>query len=452
MLNAAMRMDSATTSIVGVSLSFDTHQGLLAHYSVLVMSSVTFGQRSSAVQLLRKREHSVDTESVPAAEELRVQAEPLAGDTNTETISNSASSPSTSLQASQTELGTKEHQAAVVIQSAFRAFLARRALRALKGLVRLQALVRGHAVRKQAAETLQCMQALVRAQARVRARRVRVSLESQGTQKKPPEENVHEDHVRDIEEDWCGSIGSVEEMKAKTLKRQEAAAKRERAMAYALTHQWQASSRKQKAASLQGQGLAGDENQWGRNWLERWMAARPWENRLLDSNARDSVTAGDDDDKPAEEGKAKAPDLSKPKGKAPVLASQSNGSRQEKAADHEKSHSDVSGCGSSSGRSADVQPTVSLESSKVEVKVKAPQEVADEASSGPSNPASRSASNPKERPARTDAPARKRLSLPNNATAASRGVGKRPTNSSRSRTNVASRPKNGRGASSPGLE
>lgn len=73
--------------------------------------------------MLRKREHSVDTESVPAAEELRVQAEPLAGDTNTETISNSASSPSTSLQASQTELGTKEHQAAVVIQSAFRAFL-----------------------------------------------------------------------------------------------------------------------------------------------------------------------------------------------------------------------------------------------------------------------------------------------------------------------------------------
>jgi len=72
-------------------------------------------------------------------------------------------------------------------------------LRALKGLVRLQALVRGHAVRKQAAETLQCMQALVRAQARVRARRVRVSLESQGTPKKPPEQNVQEDHVRDIE-------------------------------------------------------------------------------------------------------------------------------------------------------------------------------------------------------------------------------------------------------------
>lgn len=36
---------------------------------------------------------------------------------------------------------------------------------------------------------------------------------------------------------WCDSIGSVEEIQVKLLKRQEAAAKRERAMAYALTHQ-----------------------------------------------------------------------------------------------------------------------------------------------------------------------------------------------------------------------
>ncbi|OEL14340.1 hypothetical protein BAE44_0024641, partial [Dichanthelium oligosanthes] len=376
--------------------------------------------RSSATQLLHKQGHSVDTEGALAAEELRVQA-PLAGDANTETVSNSASSPSTSLQVSQTEHVTKEHQAAVVVQSAFRAFLARRALRALKGLVRLQALVRGHAVRKQAAETLQCMQALVRAQARVRARRVRVSLENQGTQKKPPEINVHEDHVQDIEENWCGGIGSVEEMKAKALKRQEAAAKRERAMAYALTHQWQTGTRKQKAASLQDQGLAGDENQWGRNWLERWMAARPWENRSLDSNAKESVTVGDD--KPVEEDKAKAPN--KPKGKVPVSTTQSNGPRQKKGAGHKKSHSDVSG--STSGKSATVQPTASLESSKI--KEKPSEEITDEVSSQPSNLASRSTSNPKERPAQINAPAKKRLSLPNNATA-NGGVGKRPANCS----------------------
>ncbi|XP_062202850.1 protein IQ-DOMAIN 5-like isoform X2 [Phragmites australis] len=411
--------------------------------------------RSSATQLLHKQKHSVDTEGVLAVEELRVQAEPLAGDTNTETVSNYASSPSTSLQVSHTELDTKEHQAAIVIQSAYRAFLARRALRALKGLVRLQALVRGHAVRKQAAETLQCMQALVRAQARVRARRVRVALESQVAEKETPELNVIEDHVREIEEDWCGSIGSVEEMQAKALKRQEAAAKRERARAYALTHQWQAGSRKQKAVSLQDQGLAVDENQWGRNWLERWMAVRPWENRLLDSNVKESVPIGDG--KQVEEDKTKA--LNKPKRRVPVSTIQSNGSRQKEGTSHKKSHSDVSG--SSSAQSASVQPSTSLESSKI--KVKPSGEISDEVSSQPSNFASRSTSNPKERPGQIKAPAKKRLSLPNNidmhlskisavqsseafdarhlcAATASGAVGKGATNSSR--TTQAMRSKN----------
>ncbi|CAL9076967.1 unnamed protein product [Musa acuminata var. zebrina] len=74
-----------------------------------------------------------------------------------------------------------EDNAAMKIQAAFRSYLARKALCALKGLVKLQAMVRGQMVRQQAATTLRCMQALITAQAGVRAQRTRMLEEAQGT-------------------------------------------------------------------------------------------------------------------------------------------------------------------------------------------------------------------------------------------------------------------------------
>jgi hypothetical protein len=67
-----------------------------------------------------------------------------------------------------------EDAAAIKIQAVFRAYLARKALCALRGLVKLQALARGQLVRRQATHTLRCMQALVAVQHRARVARLRL--------------------------------------------------------------------------------------------------------------------------------------------------------------------------------------------------------------------------------------------------------------------------------------
>lgn len=74
--------------------------------------------------------------------------------------------------------GGHQRLAAVKIQTVFRGYLARKALRALKGLVKLQALVRGYLVRKEATATLHSMQALIRAQAMVRSQKSRGLMSS----------------------------------------------------------------------------------------------------------------------------------------------------------------------------------------------------------------------------------------------------------------------------------
>ncbi|KAL2899608.1 Protein IQ-DOMAIN 1 [Bienertia sinuspersici] len=176
----------------------------------------------------------------------------------------------------------RQEWAAIRIQTAFRAFLAKRALRALKSLVKLQAIVRGRLVRKQAAVTLRCMQALVRAQAHVKAQRVRMTLE--GSDELTLANN---DPIKQAEERWCDGRGSAEEIRTKLQSRQEAAIKRERAISYAASQQQVRGSpnlnpAKNKSFSTTSQPPRLDKNSFGWSWLDRWMASKPWETRLME--------------------------------------------------------------------------------------------------------------------------------------------------------------------------
>uniref|UniRef100_A0A2N9HQ50 Protein IQ-DOMAIN 1 n=1 Tax=Fagus sylvatica TaxID=28930 RepID=A0A2N9HQ50_FAGSY len=95
-------------------------------------------------------------------------------------------------------------------------------------------------------------------------------------QKKLENQLKLEAKLHELEVEWSGGSDTMEEILSRLQQKEEATIKRERAMAYAFSHQWRANSSQylgQASYSL------GKEN-WGWSWMERWIAARPWEIRV----------------------------------------------------------------------------------------------------------------------------------------------------------------------------
>ncbi|XP_061983257.1 protein IQ-DOMAIN 9-like isoform X1 [Populus nigra] len=169
-----------------------------------------------------------------------------------------------------------EDLAATRIQTAFRAYRARKTLRCLKGKVRLQIITQNNSFKKQAATTLNYLHSWSQIQAQIRARKLFMVSEGRLRQKKLENQLKLEAKLHDLEVEWSGGSETMEKIVARIHQREEAAVKRERAMAYAFSHQWRASYGHDLGVVNYELGKAN----WGWSWKERWIAARPWESRV----------------------------------------------------------------------------------------------------------------------------------------------------------------------------
>lgn len=171
------------------------------------------------------------------------------------------------------------HVSATKIQAAYRGYMARRSFRALRGLVRLQGVVRGQNVKRQTMNAMKYMQMLVRVQSQIQSRRIQM-LENQALQRQS--QYVNDKEVESSlgkwtmsqaaseagnQEDWDDSLITKEEREARLQKKVEAVIKRERAMAYAYSHQlWKANSNQTALMDIRSGGFP-----WWWNWLERQL-------------------------------------------------------------------------------------------------------------------------------------------------------------------------------------
>ncbi|CAH8320403.1 unnamed protein product [Eruca vesicaria subsp. sativa] len=169
----------------------------------------------------------------------------------------------------------EEVLAATRIQTAFRGHLARKALRALKGIVKLQAYIRGRAVRRQAMTTLKCLQSVVNIQSQVYGKRSQIP--PRASHRDNEESNTFHMFTENTlkvdtngQKRWDDSLLTKEEARAVVMSKREAALRRERIKEYAVTHRKSAESYQKRS-----------NTKW-KYWLDEWVDTQRTKSKELE--------------------------------------------------------------------------------------------------------------------------------------------------------------------------
>ncbi|XP_020599052.1 LOW QUALITY PROTEIN: protein IQ-DOMAIN 14-like [Phalaenopsis equestris] len=173
-----------------------------------------------------------------------------------------------------------DHISATKIQAAYKGYMARKSYKALKGLLRLKKMMEGQSVKRQTMNTMRSMQLLVRIQAQIHARRHQL-MENQNIHQnqvswRSRKEAVscsskwntsyHQQWERDAYDEWDDSMLTKEEKDSNVKRKVEAVIKKERALAYACSHQLLTTTPKAANAALKD-ARSGGVPAW-ENWFE----------------------------------------------------------------------------------------------------------------------------------------------------------------------------------------
>ncbi|RHN49377.1 putative IQ motif, EF-hand binding protein [Medicago truncatula] len=153
-----------------------------------------------------------------------------------------------------------EESSAIKIQTTFRGYIARKALKALKGIVKLQAIIRGRAVRRQAMSTLKCLQSIVSIQSQVISRKLQIVERKLNCGEHEKMQGSRDKIIRmdeNSERKWDDSILMKTEVDSSSISKKEAIIRKERVKEYSYNHRKSAESERKIG-------------RW-KYWMEQWV-------------------------------------------------------------------------------------------------------------------------------------------------------------------------------------